>query len=55
MSWVQYEDSNIYDGWILEYNPETKEIKWRNFYITNRLTKKQKREIENKIIKILTT
>jgi len=54
MSWEQYEDKNIYDGWILEFNRETKEIKWRDHHIVNKLTKRQKKNIESKIIELLT-
>ena len=45
-NWIQLEVTDIYDGWILEYNPETKEIKWRDHYIVQRLSDKEKLEIE---------
>lgn len=47
--WVTYEDPLIYDGWILRFHPVTREIKWRDFYITERLSAEKKLEIEEYI------
>jgi hypothetical protein len=48
-NWVRYEDSSIYDGWILEFCVETKEIKWREHPVVEKLSKERKEEIEKKI------
>ena len=47
--WVAFENPLIYDGWILEFHPKTREIKWRDFYITQRLSPEKKLEIEEYI------
>jgi hypothetical protein len=51
--YICYEDPRIYDGWILQFHPETKDIIWRDFYVTNRITKEKKLEIENEVITML--
>ena len=53
MSWETFEIPEIYDGWILEFNRETKEIKWRDFWVTEKLSKKKKQQIESLIIKLI--
>lgn len=47
--WIAYEDPYIYDGWILQYSPYLKEIKWRDFYVTNRMSSEKKLEIESEV------
>jgi hypothetical protein len=52
MSWVKFGTSDISE-WILEYNPETKEIKWRDHWVVEKLSKKKKQQIENQIINLI--
>lgn len=52
MSWVKFGTSDISE-WILEYNPETKEIKWRDHWAVEKLSKKKKQQIENQIINLI--
>lgn len=52
MSWVKFGTSDISE-WILEYNPETKEIKWRDHWVVEKLSKKKKQQIESLIIKLI--
>ena len=47
--YMTYEDPQIYDGWILQFHPITREIKWRDFCITQRLSPGKKLEIEEYI------
>lgn len=46
--WIRYEDPEIYDGWIVEFN-ENFEFRWREHYIVNSLSKQQKDIIEERI------
>jgi hypothetical protein len=47
---IYIEDRFIYDGWCATYNPETKEIKWRGAWFTEKLTPEFKRAWEEKIL-----
>lgn len=50
-NWVKYEDTSIYDGWILEVHVETKEIKWREEKdIVQRLSEEKKKEVESRVL-----
>lgn len=49
--WVMYEHRGVYDGWILMYNKETKEIRWRDHFAVDRLSEERKKEIEEFIKK----
>lgn len=40
------ESVDVYDGWILVYNPKTRELRWRDFWVTNRLSDIKKEQIE---------
>ena len=53
MSWETYEIPEIYDGWILKFNRETKEIEWRDHWAVEKLSKKKKQQIENQIINLI--
>jgi hypothetical protein len=48
---IAFEDPNIYDGWILQFNPETKEILWRvDHWMFTTLTDEKKKETEDYIV-----
>lgn len=44
--WGTYEDRDVYDGWILKFNPETKEIQWRDHWAVDKLSDSKKKQIE---------
>ena len=52
-SWIKYSLFDIYDGWILEFNIDTKEIRWRDHWIVDKITDDKKKEIEGIILGIL--
>lgn len=48
-NWWLYEDMDIYDGWCLKFNPQTKEIKWRDAWFVKRLSEEKKKEVEKRL------
>jgi hypothetical protein len=45
-STILLEDRNIYDGWCAKFNPETRDITWRDAWFANKLSEDFKRQWE---------
>lgn len=48
---VLIEIPEIYDGWCLSLNKESKEIEWRDHWAVNKLSLIEKQRIEKNILK----
>ena len=51
---IRFEFRNIYDGWIIEANRKTGEVKWRDIYVVDKISKHEKKRIEDHVKDILT-
>lgn len=50
---ILIEDVDIYDGWIAEYDPETKKVTLRDFWVTERMSKERKKELIESYTKMM--
>lgn len=51
---IRFEFRNIYDGWIIEANRRTGEIKWRDIHVVDKISKPEKKRIEDYVKNSLT-